>query len=153
MSYAVTCDCGRSLAVRAGDAGAQKTCDCGASVTVPSLSALQKSADSAPTTKPRTETTNPIIVYGVAIAALVAAGLYSRGALQIVGLLMFVGSRWWLAGMILREMDLVAALMVLLMPFVPTYFVIKRFDIAWKPFLLGTAGLIIAILCGPMLTH
>ena len=57
-----------------------------------------------------------------------------------------MGARFWFAAQILREMNFSNAMLVFFVPFMPTVFLIIRFDIAWKPFLFGVFGIMVMIL-------
>ena len=144
MSYSVTCDCGQTIAVRAGDAGAQRICSCGTSVAIPSLGILRETAESRPDAKQKAESLSPAVLFGVMFALVLAVGFFSKPFLIPLGLLISLAARWWFAGLIFREMSLGNALMVFFIPFMPTLFLIKRFDVAWKPFFFGICGFIIA---------
>lgn len=147
MDYTVPCDCGRSLIVRAGDAGATKSCDCGNQLQIPPLSVLRESPnvrDESTAAGTRGHTGVVLFIVTIGIALLVS--LQSPGFLVLIGLLTFIIGRVWFAMQILREMAPPNALMVLLVPFMPTIFFFQRIDITWKPFLYGIMGIVMMLI-------
>jgi hypothetical protein len=140
MIYTVTCVCGKPIPVRAGDAGSVKRCTCGAETDVPSLSVLCASSESIHPEESNRAALHPVALFGVTFASALVVGIVSGPLLVFLGFWIFTGGRLWLAAQILREMSLPNAMLVVLVPFVPTIFLIKRFDIAWRPFLFGVMG-------------
>ena len=146
MTYSLPCECGRTFDVRASDAGSNLVCSCGVSVTVPPLSVLRSSyattegEDDAQPSESLDRRSDVVFVMVVA-AVCVFLGIVAVPALAMAGLLMFVGARIWLAVQVMREMALGNAALVFFVPFMPAMFLFKRFDIAWKPFFLGSVGI------------
>ncbi len=143
MDYTVSCSCGRSLIVRAGDAGATKSCDCGNQLQIPPLSVLRESPnvrDGSSDARSQGGQAS-VILFVATIAIAVLASLQSPALLVLVGFLTFVVGRVWFAMQILREMAPPNALMVLFVSFMPTIFFFQRLDITWKPFLYGIMGI------------
>lgn len=142
MSDVVTCECGQPFPVTARDAGSTFVCHCGRDVRIPRVAYTPGSA-------PRdgeNSANRPAIAILVAtfIVAAISA-TQSPGALFPVGLLMIFIGRVWLAALVLRELDLPNAMMVLLVPFMPTVFLFKRFDIAGLPFAYSVLGVFVAM--------
>jgi hypothetical protein len=151
MDYTVACDCGRSLVVRAGDAGTQRVCLCGATVSIPALSILQQPTQSNSHTEGQLDsaaeerslaTRNPTLVIGITLIVVSVVGAESPPLLMPLGVLMVAAGRLWLAMLVLREMAFPNALMVFFVPLMPTVFLFKRFDVAWRPFLFGISGFV-----------
>lgn len=144
MEYRVTCECGHSFIAGASEAGTCKRCHCGVNVAVPSLSALKSSIIASPeadhASAPVSASNRSIsFVIGIAIAMIIL-GLFAPPILGLAGMMTVIYARFWFAAQILREMKLSNALLVFFVPFMPTLFLIKRFEIAWKPFALGLVG-------------
>ena len=147
MIYKISCDCGRSVDAKPSDAGASLACACGSKVVVPPLSSLRAMVDD---TGPDGAVESPGDGDAKGNAVFVAAtllvpavlGIAYTPALILSGVLMFFVARIWFALQILREMTLPNALLVFFVPFMPTLFLFKRFDVAWKPFLLGVIGFV-----------
>ena len=97
MRYVVTCECGRTLAVQAGDAGAQTICTCGSSVAIPSLSVLRKSAEPDPNAETSRQLLNPVFQFGVLFATVLIVGFISRLYLLPPGVLLVLLARVWFA--------------------------------------------------------
>lgn len=145
MEYTVTCDCGRSLNVRAGDAGTTKPCGCGTELQIPPLSVLRESANHAPIASRNTRGYADIGIFGCTIALAAFASTQSTAFLIPIGLLVILVGRVWFAMQILREMAPPNALMVLLVPLMPTIFLFQRLEITWKPFLYGIMGFVMLL--------
>jgi len=148
MIFTLDCKCGSSIAVRSGDAGTDKLCECGETIAVPSYSELV-----ATKTLPQSEASplidrNTLLIFSVAIALLVYSAVFATHFLLPIGVLMFIFGRLWLTSQILREMTFLNAMIVFIVPFMPTLFLFKRFDIAWRPFLFGAIGLLVATTVG-----
>ncbi len=148
MEYAVPCDCGRSLIVRAGDAGATKSCDCGKQLRIPPLSVLRELPNvHGDSTDARSRGGHSgVILFVATIAVAMLASLQSPALLVPIGFLTFIVGRVWFAMQILREMAPPNALMVLFVPFMPTIFFFQRLDITWKPFVYGIMGIIMLMI-------
>ena len=148
MNFTLDCECGSSITVRSGDAGTDKLCECGETIRVPSYSELM-----AIKTLPQSDDSplvdrNTLVIFGVAIVLLAFSGLFAIRFLLPIGVLMFISGRLWLTSQILREMTFLNAIIVFVVPFMPTLFLFKRFDIAWRPFLFGAIGLVVATAAG-----
>jgi hypothetical protein len=148
MDYIVPCDCGRSLIVRAGDAGATKSCDCGKQLQIPPLSVLRESPNVRDGSTDATSQGGHagVFLFVATIGIAVFASLQSPALLVLVGFLTFIVGRVWFAMQILREMAPPNALMVLFVPFMPTIFFFQRLDITWKPFLYGIMGIVMLMI-------
>lgn len=147
MIFKLTCVCGRTLEVRAGDAGSSFPCACGKDMAVPSLSELKaiitaEEAQSDTALSAPRDTKRDLIFVVAVLLPTIALGVFAPVALAPVGLLMLLVARIWFAYQILREMAPANALIVFFIPFMPTLFLFNRFDVAWKPFLLGVLGFV-----------
>lgn len=144
MEYNVPCDCGQSLTVRAGDAGASKLCVCGRELQVPPLSVLRRTPSlSNVTEKQASSGIGASALFVVTVIIAIIAGLQSPSLLLPIGALTFLVGRVWFAMQIVGEMAPANALIVLFVPFMPTFFFFQRFDITWKPFLYSLMGVAI----------
>lgn len=148
MDYTVPCNCGRSLIVRAGDAGATKSCDCGNQLQIPPLSVLRESPSlGVGSTDARSRGGHTgVILFVATIAIAILASLQSPTLLVPIGFLTIIIGRVWFAMQILREMAPPNALMVLFVPFMPTIFFFQRLDITWKPFVYGIMGIVMLMI-------
>lgn len=86
------------------------------------------------------------MIIGIAFVFVLAISLFSQSHLILVGLCMVIAGRIWFAAQILAELDLANAITVFVVPFMPTLFFFKRFDVAWKPFLFGIVGIILFLI-------
>ena len=146
MEYTVPCNCGSSVVVRAGDAGATRTCACGKQLRVPPLSVLRESpCDGVPAPGKSTNGLADLGMFAVTIAIALFSWFQSPSLLIPIGLLTVFAGRIWFAMQILREMAPANALVVLVVPFMPTMFFLQRLDITWKPFIYGIMGIAILI--------
>lgn len=145
MPFHVSCKCGRRLSASASDAGAQLRCGCGDTVLVPALSELRKSADTEVNSGSPTGSSHNVILIATYFVTMLGFVIFLRvisaHAAVLGGLAMFLAARFWLAIQVLREMSVPNALVVFVVPFAQTIFTFKRFDIAWRPFTMGCAGL------------
>ncbi|WP_417745881.1 hypothetical protein [Rosistilla oblonga] len=147
MNYSVKCECGNLLIVRSSDAGSRRPCTCGNEVAVPPLSVLRQSPHiEAETDTPEKQTSHPLLVFGIALVGVFIVGFLSPPALMPLGWLMIFAGRFWFSIQILAEMALPNALLVFFVPFMPTVFLFKRFDIAWRPFLFGVFGIVVMLI-------
>ncbi|MCA9268851.1 MAG: hypothetical protein KDA41_10295 [Planctomycetales bacterium] len=121
-----------------------KGCICGTEIFVPSLDELSDLDFTSDFDAPPYDPTGDVIVFGTAIALAVPAGLVSGLLLVVLGLLMFVCARIWFAAIVLRETGWPRAMLILFVPLLTTLFFFIRFDVAWRPYLLGVLGVITA---------
>ncbi len=113
---------------------------------MPSLSVLRQHSqpESIPEETAR-PAANPTVFFAVTLFTVVIVGVLFTPLLFPIGILMIMAGRIWFALQILGQMSLPNAMMVLFVPFMPTVFLFKRFDIAWMPFSFGIAGFIVSI--------
>jgi hypothetical protein len=152
VDYTIQCDCGELLGVGIGEAGSRKACTgCGEEVSVPSLSVLRESAPAQPpTVEIHRQASNPGLIFAFTAIILAVFAFVSPTYLVGLGSVMFIFARAWFALQILSEMALPNAILVFCVPFMPTFFLFKRFDITWQPFSFGIAG-IVAVIFGSTL--
>lgn len=85
-------------------------------------------------------------MFAATIVIALLASLQSPALLVLIGLLTVFVGRIWFAVQILREMAPPNALLVLLVPFMPTIFFFQRLEITWKPFVYGIMGIAMVII-------
>jgi hypothetical protein len=107
---------------------------------------LREFAEPEPSTKPKTDSLSTAAILVIALVGVLVIGYLSKSTLILLGILMFLGARLWFAGQVLKEMSFQHALLVFAIPFMPTLFLIQRYDIAWKPFLLGISGIVVTMI-------
>jgi len=142
MPDVVTCECGQPFPVTHRDSGSIFVCHCGRDVRILKIAYSPGSASSSDKTSAN-GTAIGILVLTFLVAAISASQF--PGALFPVGLLMIFIGRVWLAALVFRELDLPNAMMVLLVPFMPTVFLFKRFDVAGLPFAYSILGAFVAL--------
>jgi hypothetical protein len=142
MNYSVPCDCGQTLLVRAGDAGATKLCACGQVVAIPSLSILRQSRVEEPTTAARkNKDVGAIVFCGILLTIGLLAVVLPGPHMLLAGFAMLLFSRLWFVGQIFAQMSPANALIVLLVPFMPTVFFVQNIRSTWRPFVFGLFGM------------
>lgn len=152
--YEVTCDCGRTLAVKASMAGSTKECPCGQVVPIPSLGDLRVSrgtnlsadnesdfvAPSAPT--PRSaEIMSAIVAAAAAIIAIAQPSI--APPLVLLTVLVAISCNYWLALLVAGECDASITLLMFVLPGVPLVFAMKRWDLARWPVSVGVASAVV----------
>lgn len=140
MKYSVACKCGRTMIVQGGDAGATKPCMCGNDLAIPSLSILRQSKVEEPKAA-KDHSKKGAVVFWLLVAAIAIGGTLFHGPFSLLTAIPIIFiARIWFALQILAQMTPGNALIVLLIPFMPTVFFFKRIDITWKPFVFGLLG-------------
>ncbi len=143
MDSTISCPCGQTFNVSLRDAGMTLGCHCGREVVVPQRRELAAKKSQQMSNFGHLSRYAMVSMGVIGIILIVMLAIQERGYLVLVGILMILAGRVWLALQILREMELANALLVLIVPLMPTVFLFMRFEIAWKPFLCGSVGYIL----------
>lgn len=145
-SFAIPCECGKSLRVSASQAGTNKDCICGRSVPVPSFRDLQEKFQVQEII--HAHKTSPLgMILGLGIVAFLLGLVWLLNLPSLAFLLfilMFLGGKLWFLAVMFNEMG-ANAILVFLIPFFDWIFLFIRFDVAWKPVLFQAIGFVFLI--------